>query len=868
MVLRELEPVLGRCSRGIELETRLNPAPLRLKVDRAQLEQIILNLVVNARDAMPRGGKLEVQTGAVELDADYVRAHPGASEGPHVALGVRDTGTGMEEEVLARIFEPFFTTKEQGKGTGLGLSTVYGIVKQSGGSIAVESQVGFGTTFEVFFLPASEAERREPTVRPPRELAPIEATILVVEDEEGCGAACSASSSTPLPVLVARRSRPAIAIAEDYEGKLAMLLTDVVMPMMSGAELAVRVRGIARASASCTCRVTRARRLDSQQVSAGERSFCRSRLPDSRCWPRCAGFSPRTIDRRSRVGHAAAAMRPFATLACLALIGFMLAYVQLWRRVDSLETALAKTRPVQTARVAPTLPVIPRAELSDLEKSNIALFSSRSKSVVHITTEVRHAGLRLNAMAVPEQGVGSGFVWDTQGHIVTNLHVVQGADSAHVTLADHSSWPAKFVGGSMRNDIAVLRIDAPTEQLTTSMIGSSHDLAVGQQVFAIGSPFGLDYTLSTGVISALGRDIPGLMGVPILGMIQTDAAINPGNSGGPLLDSSGRVIGMNTSIRSASESSAGVGFAVPIDTIARTVPDLIKYGRDVRPSIGVTLIATPSRGASGSAARCFRTCSRTLLRRRRLIPTRPTRRVAPSPSATSSSASAATRREPVGPLPRARKAQGRREGEVHAHPGGKQSTRSRSSSLLPCRLISRGGLMPGIDEGRPFRPLRIAVLTISDTRTEADDRSGQTLVERLTEAGHTLALRRIVKDDRAQIEATLRDCIADPEVEVVITTGGTGVTGRDVTPEALTAVIDKEIPGFGELFRMLSYQHIGTSTIQSRALAGVAGGTYLFALPGSTGACKDGWDWILKHQLDIRFRPCNFAELIPRLCEQ
>jgi molybdenum cofactor biosynthesis protein B len=175
--------------------------------------------------------------------------------------------------------------------------------------------------------------------------------------------------------------------------------------------------------------------------------------------------------------------------------------------------------------------------------------------------------------------------------------------------------------------------------------------------------------------------------------------------------------------------------------------------------------------------------------------------------------------------------------------------------------------MPGIDESRPFRPLRIAVLTISDTRNEQDDRSGQVLVDKLTEAGHSLAHKRIVRDDQPEIEAALRACIDDPEVEVVITTGGTGVTGRDVTPEALQAVIEKEIPGFGELFRMLSYQQIGTSTIQSRALAGVAKGTYLFALPGSTGACRDGWEWILKHQLDIRFRPCNFAELIPRLRE-
>jgi S1-C subfamily serine protease len=191
-------------------------------------------------------------------------------------------------------------------------------------------------------------------------------------------------------------------------------------------------------------------------------------------------------------------------------------------------------------------------------------------------------------MEVP-QGVGSGFLWDTQGHVVTNFHVVRDADAARVTLADHSVWPAKLVGKSERNDIAVLRIEAPDVALTPSIVGSSHDLAVGQQVFAIGSPFGLDYTLSTGVISGLGREIEGLMGLPIHGAIQTDAAINPGNSGGPLLDSNGRLIGMNTQIVSRSGSSAGVGFAVPIDTIARAVPQLIKYGREVRPTIGVTL---------------------------------------------------------------------------------------------------------------------------------------------------------------------------------------------------------------------------------------------------------------------------------------
>lgn len=176
--------------------------------------------------------------------------------------------------------------------------------------------------------------------------------------------------------------------------------------------------------------------------------------------------------------------------------------------------------------------------------------------------------------------------------------------------------------------------------------------------------------------------------------------------------------------------------------------------------------------------------------------------------------------------------------------------------------------MPGrIDESRVFAPLRIAVLTVSDTRTTADDRSGDTLSERILAAGHLLADRDIVRDDRAAITNRLRRWIADPGIEVVITTGGTGVTGRDVTPEALADVAEKHIAGFGELFRMLSYAKIGTSSLQSRADAAVAGGTYIFCLPGSPGACRDGWDEILRFQLDIRHRPCNFAELLPRLRE-
>ena len=173
-----------------------------------------------------------------------------------------------------------------------------------------------------------------------------------------------------------------------------------------------------------------------------------------------------------------------------------------------------------------------------------------------------------------------------------------------------------------------------------------------------------------------------------------------------------------------------------------------------------------------------------------------------------------------------------------------------------------------IDESRAFIPARIAVLTVSDTRGLADDRSGDALVERLESAGHILAGRYVERDDKAAIVARLHAWIDDPKVDVILTTGGTGVTGRDVTPEAVAQVQDKEIPGFGELFRWLSYQKIGTSTIQSRATACVARGTYIFALPGSTGAVKDAWDGILVTQLDSRFRPCNFVELMPRLNER
>jgi len=175
--------------------------------------------------------------------------------------------------------------------------------------------------------------------------------------------------------------------------------------------------------------------------------------------------------------------------------------------------------------------------------------------------------------------------------------------------------------------------------------------------------------------------------------------------------------------------------------------------------------------------------------------------------------------------------------------------------------------MAGIDETRTFLPINIAIMTVSDTRTLENDTSGATLAERITAAGHKLVAREIVKDHVPALVTNLNMWVDDPAIDCIITTGGTGLTGRDVTPEAFKQVCEKEIPGFGELFRWISYKSIGTSTVQSRATAGIAKGTYLFALPGSTGAVKDGWDEILKFQLDVRHMPCNFVELMPRLME-
>jgi S1-C subfamily serine protease len=228
-----------------------------------------------------------------------------------------------------------------------------------------------------------------------------------------------------------------------------------------------------------------------------------------------------------------------------------------------------------------------RGELLADEKSTIALFRQASPSVVNITAIGMERDLfTLNLYQIP-QGSGSGFVWDTNGDIITNFHVIQNADAAQVTLADQSNWKARVVGVAPDKDLAVLRIDAPDNRLRPIPIGTSKDLQVGQSVFAIGNPFGLDQTLTTGIISALNREIESVTRRPIQGVIQSDAAINPGNSGGPLLDSAGRLIGVNTAIYSPSGVSAGIGFAIPVDTVNRIVPELIRSGRVTRPGLGI-----------------------------------------------------------------------------------------------------------------------------------------------------------------------------------------------------------------------------------------------------------------------------------------
>lgn len=233
--------------------------------------------------------------------------------------------------------------------------------------------------------------------------------------------------------------------------------------------------------------------------------------------------------------------------------------------------------------------IVARGDLASDEQNTIEIFKKTAPSVVYITSiAVRRNLFNLNVYEIP-QGTGSGFIWDNQGRIVTNYHVISDANRLEVTLADHSTWKAVLVGAAPDRDIAVLQISAPKNKLYPIPIGDSDDLQVGQKVFAIGNPFGLDQTLTTGIVSALGREIKSVTGRTIQDVIQTDAAINPGNSGGPLLDSAGLLIGVNTAIYSPSGGSSGIGFAVPVHEVNRVVPQVIRHGRVIRPGLGISL---------------------------------------------------------------------------------------------------------------------------------------------------------------------------------------------------------------------------------------------------------------------------------------
>lgn len=248
--------------------------------------------------------------------------------------------------------------------------------------------------------------------------------------------------------------------------------------------------------------------------------------------------------------------------------------------------------PLKTRRLDSTAEpraVTARGDLAADEQNTIELFKNVSPSVVYITSiALRRDLFSLNAVEIP-QGTGSGFVWDNKGRIVTNYHVISDAGRIEVTMTDHSSWKAVLIGAAPDKDLAVLQIDAPSELLRPIPVGESEELLVGQKVFAIGNPFGLDQTITSGIISALGREIKSITGRMIRNMIQTDAAINPGNSGGPLLDSAGRLIGVNTAIFSPSGAYAGIGFAVPVQEVNKVIPQLIRDGKLIKPGIAASL---------------------------------------------------------------------------------------------------------------------------------------------------------------------------------------------------------------------------------------------------------------------------------------
>lgn len=254
------------------------------------------------------------------------------------------------------------------------------------------------------------------------------------------------------------------------------------------------------------------------------------------------------------------------------------------------ESPQPQSLPAPPAVVANQPEIPPPADLSPEELRDIGVFRRASSSVVFITSiAMQRDFFSLDVTQIP-RGTGSGFVWDKEGHIVTNFHVIQEGDRFSITLADHSEWEAKVVGFAPEKDLAVLQIKAPANRLFPIAVGSSRDLQVGQRVLAVGNPFGLDHTLTVGVVSALGRELPAEGNRTIRDVIQTDAAINPGNSGGPLLDSRGRLIGVNAQIKSPTGVSAGIGFAIPVDTVKRLVPQLIAHGRTVLPGIGVSLL--------------------------------------------------------------------------------------------------------------------------------------------------------------------------------------------------------------------------------------------------------------------------------------
>jgi S1-C subfamily serine protease len=300
---------------------------------------------------------------------------------------------------------------------------------------------------------------------------------------------------------------------------------------------------------------------------------------DDYTWPRPQQPFPAPTPRAAKQRKVLPWLAPLLIL--LMFFGLLALGTMFWRGYKARQEAEARDEYGKPHAIEP------RGDLSEVEKTNIAIYKQTKPSVVHITSmSVQRDEWTLNIQEVPE-GTGSGFVWDDGGHIVTNFHVIKGAQSALVTLADHSSYRATRVGVAPDKDLAVLRIDAPKSKLTPIRIGTSDNLQVGQMAYAIGNPFGLDLTLTTGVISALGREIQSLTKRTIKNVIQTDAAINPGNSGGPLLDSAGRLIGVNTAIYSPSGSSAGIGFAIPVDEVNRVVPQLIKKGKLERPGMGI-----------------------------------------------------------------------------------------------------------------------------------------------------------------------------------------------------------------------------------------------------------------------------------------